>query len=80
MERKRPLAGLPSSLCQISRLGRVVCRRERNELGEYWLPLCVDRDRPREIIRIADEPDRVEQGRQLKMADLANADTRAALG
>jgi len=38
------------------------------------------RDRPREIIRIADEPDRVEQGRQLKMADLANADTRAALG
>jgi hypothetical protein len=47
-----------------------VCR-ERNELAEYWLPWCVDRDRPREIIRIADEPDRVEQGRQLKMADLA---------
>jgi hypothetical protein len=51
----------------------------RKELGLFWLPWCVDQARPREIIRIADEPHRAAEARQLRIVDLTNAETRAAL-
>jgi hypothetical protein len=53
------------------------CARE--ELAALWLPWCVDRSRPTEILRIRDDPDRVEEALQLQVADLADANTRAAL-
>jgi hypothetical protein len=54
------------------------CRR-LEELALFWLPWCVDQTRPSEEIRIADEPHRIGEAHQLRVGDLSNAETRAAL-
>jgi hypothetical protein len=51
----------------------------RSALGELWLPWCVERARPDRVIRIDQEPDCVEEARQLRVRNTEEAGSRTAL-
>jgi hypothetical protein len=52
---------------------------ERHELGSLWLPWCVDREDPRVPIRIADQPMRIPNARQLRVGSIDDPRVRQAL-
>jgi hypothetical protein len=52
---------------------------QRPEIGDMWLPWCVDLENRAAIVRIDAEPERRSQAMQLRVGDLADDDVRRAL-
>ena len=53
--------------------------RTRDELAALWLPWCVRRDRPREVVEIDRRPELRDHAMQLRVSDLADAAVRVAI-
>src|SRR6266566_798124 len=52
---------------------------DRGQVGQLWLPWCVERERPEVPIRIEREPERRHEARQLRADDLIKEAVRVAL-